>query len=272
MRMPDSIKEVVAVLSMIRAELYRIAKSPILRVFAIVFFLFVIATPLAIWLDRVWPDFAALGIIELPNDPLPALQFYGSFVSGSFIAMGVGILMANVVAEDFKSGSIKNLIQARGGRTSYVIAAIACTIALAAVATAAGAAVIEIALRIQGYIPIEPSFGELLQWFMQVTLCIAAYTAIAVLVAILTTSETAATLVAIMLGGGAIESILQFVLANIPGLPSFARDCLDGYLAADMGTLGQGMVCDPMTYAQAIATIAVATALAIVVMRRKNLG
>ena len=99
---------------------------------------------------------------------------------------------------------------------------------------------------------------------MQVTLCVSAYSALTVLAVLLTKSEAAGMVIAILLGGGGVENILRLLLANIPGLAPVLRDCLDGYLAVDLGMLGSGVVCD------SIGTIAVATALCVVVARKRS--
>lgn len=260
-------------LSMIRSELFRIVKSRYLIFYAVVFFVFAVATPLALWLHSVWPAFAATGFVAIPEEPLPSLQLYGtSFVGGSFTAMGVGIAVSLFVTEDFKSGYVKNLVQARGGRTSYAVAVVTCALVVAAATTLFGMVVVEASLRLQGYVPAAPSAAEALQWFAQVALCCAAYATAVALVAIMTKSEALAVVVALFLGGGAFEGIMMMVLANIPGIPAALRDCLDGYLAADLGALAQGVVCDPMTYVQAGATILVVGAAAVVAMRRRSLG
>lgn len=260
-------------LSMIRAQLYRIVKSRFFLAYAIICFLFALATPLALWLHNVWPAFASTGLVEIPTEPLSSLQIYGvSFVGGSFIAIGVGVAMGYFVAEDLKSGFAKSLVQARGGRTSYAIAALVCALALAAATTAFGMLVVEATLRLQGYAPVTPSIAEALQWFAQTALCIAAYATIVVLLAIATKSETVAAFAAIFLGGGTVESLGQLVLANVPGIPSALRDCLDGYLAANLGALAQGTVCEPMAYVQAIVTVLIVGAASILVMRRRSLG
>ena len=214
-------------LNMVRAQLYRIAKSRFSVFYAIILFVIAAATPFALWLHNVWPAFAETGFVEVPADPLPSLQFYGvSFLGGSFAAMGVGVAVSELVAGDFKSGYVKNLVQARGGRTSYAVAVAACALAIAAATTLFGMIIVEGALRLQ----------------------------------------------AIFLGGGAVESVCKLVLANIPGIPAALRDCLDGYLATDLGTLAQGVVCDPMAYVQAGATILVVGAACVLVMRRRSLG
>ena len=64
-------------LSMIRAQLFRIAKSRFIIFFALIVVLFAFATPFALWLHNVWPAFAATGFVEIPDEPLPALQLYG---------------------------------------------------------------------------------------------------------------------------------------------------------------------------------------------------
>lgn len=117
-----------------------------------------------------------------------------------------------------------------------------------------------------------PSFADGLQWYAQVVLCTTAYAAAGVLTVLMTRSEVAGIVAAFVLGGGFAERALQFVLANVPGLPSAVRDCVDGYLAADLFTLGNGVVSDPLTYAQAIVTIVVIGALCALVMRRKDIG
>ena len=254
-------------LNMVRAQLYRIAKSRFSVFYAIVLFVIAAATPFALWLHNVWPAFAETGFVEVPADPLPSLQLYGvSFLGGSFAAMGVGVAVSELVAGDFKSGYVKNLVQARGGRTSYAVAVAACALAIAA------ATIVEGALRLQGYAPVAPSAAEALQWFAQATLCCAAYATVTALIAIATSSEAVAVLAAIFLGGGAVESVCKLVLANIPGIPAALRDCLDGYLATDLATLAQGAVCDPVAYVQAGATILVVGAACVLVMRRRSLG
>ena len=260
-------------LSMIRSELFRIAKSSYIIFYTVVVFLIAAATPFALWLHSVWPAFAATGFVVIPEEPLPSLQLYGvSFVGGSFVAIGVGVAVSLFVTEDFKSGYVKNLVQAQGGRVSYALSVLACTLIIAAATTLFGMLVVESALRLQGYAPVAPTAMEALQWFAQTTLCCAAYATVTALIGIATKSETVAVFTAIFLGGGAIESLCKLILANIPGIPAALRDCLDGYLATDVATLAQGVVCDPMTYVQTGATILVIGALCVLIMRRRSLG
>lgn len=260
-------------LSMIRSQLYRMVKSRFLIFYALVVFLIAFATPFAVWLHQVWPAFAASGFVELPDQPLPSLRIYGvSFVSGSFLAMGVGVAAAEYSAEDFKSGFMKNYVQARGGRVSYVLSMAVCLLILAVATTAFAMLVVEVTLRLQGYVAVAPAPLEALQWFAQVVLCVVAYALFALLLALATKSETVAVLGTIFLGGGAVESLLKIILANVPSLPIAVRDCLDGYLAVDLSQLGMGLVCDPMTYMQAAGTIFVVVAICVLVMRRRSLA
>lgn len=260
-------------LSMIRSELFRIVRSRFFVFYVVLVCLVSMVAPFALWLYRVWPAFAATGFVDMPAEPLPSLQLYGmTSVSGAFISMGAGIAMALFVSEDFKSGFVKNLVQVRGGRLSYVVAVVVCAVFLAAVATALGIAIVELALRAQGYVPAAVSPVDVLQWFVQVTLIESAYAMIASLIALSFGSETLATVCAVFFGGGVAESIARLALANIPGVPAALRDCLDGYLAVDLAMLGQGQVCDSMAYVQAGVTILVVGGLAALVMRRRALA
>ena len=260
-------------LSMIRSELYRIVKSRFSIYYAIVLFVIAAATPFALWLHSVWPAFAETGFVVVPEEPLPSLQLYGvSFLGGSFAAIGVGVAVSEFVAEDFKSGYVKNLVQARGGRVSYAVAVVVCALLIAVATTLFGMLVVEGALRLQGYSPVPPSAAEALQWLVQAALCCAAYATVSALIAIAIRSEAVAVLAAVFLGGGTAESVCKLVLDNVPGFPASLRDCLDGYLATDLATLAQGAVCDPMAYVQAGATVLVVGAACVLVMRRRSLG
>lgn len=136
--------------------------------------------------------------------------------------------------------------------------------------TLMGAVVTELGTRLAGCAPALPSLADFAQWVMQVTLCVSAYSALTVLTVLLTKSEAAGMVIAILLGGGGVEKILRLLLANIPDIAPVFRDCLDGYLAADLSMLGSGVICDPFSYVQSVGTIAVATALCVVAARKRS--
>lgn len=260
-------------LNVVRAQMYRIAKSRSIWAVCLIIALFVLATPFALWLYQVWPAFAATGIVELPDEPLPLLRLWGvSVASGSAFPMMIGVLLTLVFAEDFKSGYVKNLVQAHGGRTSYALSTAACSVIVSCAVTVGAAALVALAFAAQGYAFAMPAGAEALEWVAQVALCSVAYAGVAVLVVLVTGSEAAGTVTAVIVGSGMVETVLRLVLANIPGAPAAVRDCLDAYLAVDFAQLGQGIVCDPLTYVQAIATLAAAVALWLLVMRRKSLA
>ncbi|WP_165248770.1 hypothetical protein [Adlercreutzia sp. ZJ141] len=260
-------------LSMVRSLLYRIVKLRIFAAFIVVILLCALFTPFMLWLNEVWPTFAATGIVELPDGPAPALQLYGfSLVGGSFLSSVICLMVGCLVAYDFNFDFVKNLVQAKGGRLSYVCAAMISAVVLTTIVVAAGTAVVALALFLQDIPLTPPEVGEAIQWFIQVVLCISAYASIAVFLGIATGSETVACIGGVIFGGGVIEAVLQMILANVPGLPVFIRDCLDGYLAADLDVLTQGIVCDPMTYVQAVVTLLVVGILTALVMRRRSLG
>ena len=260
-------------LSMIRAQLFRIVKSRAYIVYMILFCLFAFVTPFSIWLNKVWPAFAKIGLFVLP-DEMSALQLYGiSFATASFITMAASIVMGYFVASDFKSGFMKNLIQARGGRVSYAAAMVVCAVILACVATLVGIVIVEATLRVQGYaVALDTPFLDVLQWFAQVALCTAAYASLIVLVAIATKSETIAVIGGLFISGGAIEQLGGNILEGMPGIFAVLRRFLSSYLTADMEALAEGVICEPLVYAQALGTILVAGMLASLIMRRRSLA
>lgn len=259
-------------IAMLRSELYRIIKSRFSWGYAIALTLMVLATPFALWLHQVWPAFAETGFVEIPDYPLPQLQILGvSIVGGGLISMGVSIIFAALVTDDFKAGFVKNLLQARGGRTSYAAALMATCFVFTAASIAYAMALAQAAFFVVGYESAPAAFDNMALWYVQVVLVVTAYTSLAVLVAVVTRSEVAGVLAGIFLGGGAVESVLKMILANVPGMPAAIRDCLDGYLAVNVATLSNGTLCDPMTYVQAGITFLVAAVLCVLVMRRKNL-
>ena len=261
-------------ISMLRSELYRIVKSRLAWGYAIMLTLMVLATPFAVWLHDVWPAFAETGFVELPDPehPLHQLQILGvSIVSGGLLSMGFSVVMAALTTDDFKGGFVKNLLQARGGRATYAASLMLTSLIFTAVSLAFAMVVVLAAFCVIGYEAAPTPIGDMAQWYAQSVLVVAAYTSLAVLVAVVTRSEVAGVLAGIFLGGGAVESVLKMILANVPGMPAAIRDCLDGYLAVNVATLSNGTLCDSMTYVQAGITFLVAAALCVLVMRRKNL-
>ena len=258
-------------LSMIRAQLFRIVKSRAFIVYTIIFCLFTSLTPASIWLNEVWPIFSDF---VLPNEQMSVLQLYGaSFVATNNMAVLTSIVMGYFVASDFKSGFMKNLIQARGGRVSYASAMVVCAVILALATTLVGIIVVEVMLRVQGYtVALDTLFLDALQWFIQVVLCTAAYVSLIVLVAIATKSETIAVIGGIFISGGAIEQIGANLLEGMPGILAVLRRFLSSYLSTNTEVLAEGVIWGPLVYVQALGTILVAGMLAILVMRRRSLA
>lgn len=261
-------------LSMMRAQLYRVAKSRSVWALCLIIGLFVLATPFALWLYQVWPAFAATGIVEVPDEPLPLLQLWGvSIASGSVFAVMIGIVLVEIFVEDFKSGYVKNLVQARGGRVSYVASIAVCGLIVAAAMVIGATVLVTLAFAVQGYPFVMPTAMEGLGWMGQMTLCSVAYASVAVLAVFVTRSEAAGVVVALVVSSGMAERVLQLILANIPGAPVAPSAIASArILRSILGSSAQGMVCDPMTYVQAIATFAVVVALWLVIMRRKSLA
>lgn len=258
-------------LSMMKALAYYLRGSNMMLAFVLVFVLCCSVESIAIWMHFNVPWFAEMGIVVGVYDGVPSLMVWGSsFVTGSFLAMAHAVFVAAITSDLFKRGYVKNLIQAKGGRATLALSLVAWCVLSAFAATLMGVVVTELGTRLAGCAPALPSLADFAQWVMQVTLCVSAYSALTVLAVLLTKSEAAGMVIAILLGAGGVENILRLLLANIPGLAPVLRDCLDGYLAVDLGMLGSGVVCDPLSYVQSVGTIAVATALCVVVARKRS--
>ena len=115
---------VVVMLSMVRAILYRMVKSPSNWAYTCAMVGCSCILAFAIWLSQQ-PSLGLGSIIEGNLSQMSILQIFGySFVSGSFISMLAGVYIASFFSADFKTGYIKNYIQASGGRFAYLVAAV----------------------------------------------------------------------------------------------------------------------------------------------------
>lgn len=262
----------VAVLSMMRAVLYRTMHSTLFRVYTVTMAVICLVLPLAIWLSQQ-PDLGLGNIIEGDLASLTLLQFYGSgYVSGSFLAMFAAVYVASFAAADFKTGYVKNLVQAQGGRVSYAVSLVAVALLATLWFMVVGIAVTAVSLPVVGQSYLMPTFADALLWVAQVLLVVSAYAAVALLVVAITKSEAAGIVAAIMLSGGVAEMALSLVLSNIPVLPMAVRTCLDGYLAADLAQLAVGMAPEANALVEGGLTLAVAAVLVAVVLRRRRLA
>ena len=117
----------VVVLSMLRLMLFRMQKDFTFVLFA--FFIIVIAVffPLFAGLSKVFP--LNIVVIKAPADA-SVFDLIG-MTSGVVSLWWCGVALAALFAADFKKGSIKNYLQARGGRTSWALAAASTLIASA---------------------------------------------------------------------------------------------------------------------------------------------
>lgn len=260
-------------LSALRAQLYYLLKCRVTIVFVVLFVFVCMSETAAIWMHLHVAWFAEIGMVVGVHDGMPSMALWGSsFVGGSLVGMYVAILMVSAYADLRKQGFVKNLIQSQGGRATFAMASVLVCLICSAATVLIGVVVTEAGSRLAGVAPALPSLGDFAQWYVQVTLVVAAYATLSMLAVFVFKSEIIGVMMALFFGGGMAEGSLQFILANIPSMPPAIRDCLDGYLAADMFTLSAGGVCDPLSYAQSVGTIVIVAALCVLVMRRRSIG
>lgn len=267
-----------------RSMLYRLVKTRMTWVFLAVFVILVGAGIVTIkvlganqslmsTISETSSDITLMVGVVSPSVSGAALEnLCGSlFVRGSAIAMFVAAFCAVFIAADLRSGYVKNLMQAQGGRLSYALAA-AITIACVCVgyvlagvsATVLGALVTGIHLAI----PAMPGF---VLWCVEVAAVCYAYALLAALVAFLTRSSAAGVLAGLLLGGAAAENLLYSALGLITGHPDEVRQLFDHYLAVSISQLGLGTMQSWESIVPTTVTIVLALAAAAIIMRRRSL-
>lgn len=254
-------------LSMVRSHLYRLAKTRYVWGYALCYALIVYLSALAagtIAANQPGTDGSAAMSIT-------AARMYGNALAG-VAPIVASLLLSTFICEDFKSKAIKNVIQARGGRVSYALAAAVAAIVVCAATMAVGVVSAEIAYRAIGFSVTGYDLAGSALLLCQVFFVTAAYASIAVFIAILTARETLSFVAAVVVSSGMAEMFVRVLLANsfedIPVL----RDCLDGYLGARMAMLQAGMVSDAVVFAVAVVTVGAAVAGCVFVMKRRDLG
>ena len=254
-------------LSMLRSNLYRLVKTRLTWAYAIVCVLLICMEPL-VWFFTASSS-ASYG--DPLNPTMTAVQMYGRTL-GSGVVFLASVYCAVFFAADFKTKSIKNVLQAKGGRVSYALAAEVTVLVVQVGAIVASSVVAGAAYQVLGFAIAESSVVDLALLFCQFLLVSTAYSLIAVLFVFATGNETLATVATLVVSSGLVESFLRVALANVFADFPPLRDCLDGYLAVQMNLLSAGTVSDAGGIAAAAATCAVALGLCVLVMKKRELA
>lgn len=262
----------VAVLSMFRSNLYRLVRT-VATWGSLAAFVATIVLLAAIFYAMSDNALGDLMLEYLGEGPITCYAVFGeTFVSGSLLGIFAVGACSVFFVRDFEKGFIKNLMQIRGGRASYAVAALLTTLVICAVYLVVAMLVTELAFNLflfKGAVGLPP-LPDLLVWFAQTLLVTLAYAVITLFVALLTRSNVCGTVAAILLPSGALENVLQMVLANL--FPSFPplRDCLDGSLNVLYGMLSSGPVPGTQLYLTTGTVIVVAFVACVVAMVRKD--
>lgn len=254
-------------LSMLRSNLYRLVKTRLTWAYAIVCVLLICMEPL-VWFFTASSS-ASYG--DPLNPTMTAVQMYGRTL-GSGVVFLASVYCAVFFAADFKTKSIKNVLQAKGGRVSYALAAAVTVLVVQVGAMVASSVVAGAAYQVLDFAIAESSVVDLALLFCQFLLVSTAYSLIAVLFVFATGNETLATVATLVVSSGLVESFLRVALANVFADFPPLRDCLDGYLAVQMNLLSAGTVSDAGGIAAAAATCAVALGLCVLIMKKRELA
>ncbi len=255
---------------MMRANFYRLARTLGVWMFLLAFALTIVLVAVVVFylVGSSVPEFAneyfGPGLIT------PYSLFGETLLSGGLVGLFAVGTCEVFFFYDFEKGFAKNLLQIRGGRPSYIAAALPAMAAVCAVFLLVGMLVTSVSFWAVGFggliapVPV----GDLAVWFVQALLVTLAYATIVLLIVVLTRSSVCGTVAFILLPSGAAESVLQMVFANLfPNTPAL-RDCMDGSLNALYAMLAGGPVEGPQLWVTAGAVIVVAFAASLVAMGR----
>lgn len=230
--------------------------------------------PMAAAVSETSSDVAlGLSVLDSSSGGVSLVAACGAlFVRGSFIAMLVAVFCGVFFAADIRSGAVKNVVQGAGARFSYALAACAVTLCATAAAVAVGTVVSAASLLALGFPLAAPVPLQFAAWLLQVWASVSAYALIAVAVALVSGSSAVSAIAGLLLGGAAVENLLYSALGLLTGRPDEVRQVFDGYLAVTVSQLGYGNVLPWDAMLPVLATIAVAAAAGMMIMRRRRLA
>lgn len=190
-------------LSMVRAELYRMARERMVWVFVAIIAVPTAASAVAAavvlgdgglvsFIESTSSD--ASRVLDASTGQAPVLSLYGSsFVNGSFVAMVsccyLALFAAKGVGDGKRPALAKNLVQARGGRMAYAAAQVAVAAVAGALFVVVGIASCALFYGLAGFSVLPGSFAEFALWAAQVWCCVLAYEAVTLVVALATGSD-----------------------------------------------------------------------------------
>lgn len=258
-------------LSMVRATLYRLAKSRLTWAMLASYVALVAAQAFTSW----WFDRgnlgAADGFLAISSVATPP-QAYGQTVGRWGAVLFTCVIVTSLAVADFKCGAVKNVLQTKGGRLSYAASLLCAALVTTVVSSAVGIAATEVTFRLAGF-TIAGYGPGLALWLLQTVLVAMAYLSILLFVCLVTKSEGFVAFAIAMLCTGMLESGIMMVLANVFADAPALRDCMDNCLAMQLVRIADGVV--PTSFAAdflpGLAVLAVFGALCLVAMRRMDL-
>ena len=209
-----------------------------------------------------------------------SLQLYGQgFVSGSWIAMLTCIFVAIFFMSEFRTGAIKNMMQAQGGRMTFAAAGMVVCAAAALIFVVAGVVGCELFFRLAGFSFQMSGIAEVALWFLQVWLVVFAYTSIVYLAACTTQSTVFSVIIGFLLGGYALENVLTgmanavaALTGHLPAFDALANFFMNDSLMVYLSALSSGNASDPSVFGVAAGVVIVMAVINVLVMRRRSLA
>lgn len=211
-------------LNLLRMDLYRMFRSKSFYIcFGIILFiafftfgfLFVITSPDAqeflLTRGMSLADFEGDTGFELLSFSILDI-FHQSSISGGFFSVTIGILASLFVGVDFENGFIKNIVCAHENKWTYVTSKLCC-LSIVNMIYLAGSLLLTILLNILlGGIYSNVPAASILFYLVAVWLVACAFSAMALMIIIVTRSKSVGIALAIFVNGGVILQILSLLL------------------------------------------------------------
>lgn len=167
----------------------------------------------------------------------------GFLMSGTAVVFA-GWMISELVGGDYRTGAVKNLVQTQGGRRAYATMVMVFVVVASALMVAVGIGCAEVGCRFEGVALANASFGELVLWYVQATLCVAAYTMVTAWVVAATGSRAVGMTLALALGVGVFNTACNAVFEGLGVLAPSEGRYLPGSLGACVHALQGGALLD----------------------------
>lgn len=285
--------------NLVSAHLFRMTRGGVVPVCVVAYALCLLASALISWhspdiltdslasVDALQQAPAAVGPVpsDIPADSTGTsssasiLAAWGATLGGSSgLPWFACLALAAFAAEDFSGGAVKGLPQLRGGRTSFVPAHLAAFLAPVACLLGVGLLASWPTFSLAGIQVVGVPWPHAAAWLAQLMLVTLAYAGVTLLAVALSGNLWVSLIVALVVASGSLEQLAASALVALAELdiaPQFALGTARALATASpwgiLQALSAGQTAGAVGFVVPVAVFAAAGALAVLVVRRREL-